>query len=85
MSLRIETEHQGYGPDVPDEYNKRYPTITARLSPEDRDRLEKAAKRYKRSVAFVVRETLSLAIDRGLIEEAMESSLPHNDDENDET
>ena len=81
MSLRIETEDRGCGPDVADEYNKRYPTITARLSPEDRERLEKAAKRYRRSVAYVVRATLSLAIERGLIEEAMESSLPHGEED----
>ncbi len=80
MSLRIETEHTGCDLDVPDEYNKRYPTITARLSPEDRERIEKAAKRYKRSVAYVVRETLALAIGRGLIDEAMESSLPRDDE-----
>lgn len=75
MSLKIEIEDAGCGIDVADERNKKFPTVTTRLTPPERAALERAAKRHRQSIATVVRETLAYAIRNGLIDRVMDEYM----------
>ncbi len=75
MSLTIEIDDAGCGIDVPDDANKKYPTVTTRLSPAQRAALERAAKKHRQSIATVVRETLTYAINNNLIDTVMEEFM----------
>jgi len=75
VSLNIEIEDTGCGIDVSDEANKKYPTVTTRLSPSERSALERVARKYRQSIATVVRETLTYAIRNNLTDTVMEEFM----------
>lgn len=75
MSLTIEIDDVGRGIDVSEEANRKYPTVTTRLSPSERAALERVARKYRQSLATVIRETLTYAIDNNLIDTVMEEFM----------